>query len=886
MSELKFLNRNGDFVLRGADRTSQLYFPLANEGGMMSSITPTLGGDCKTGQNTWLLAPCSNETLHESRAERSFWLTFANDTPWSVSGQSAAQRAGRAAGDTDETAAVYGGLLWHTLVRESPRRGMKAEVTSFVPAGPDMVELMRVRITNTGRTALTFTPTAAVPLYGRSADNIRDHRHVTSLLQRLTVLENGIRLTPTLTFDERGHRPGQDVYTVLGRSETGSAPVHFLGTVQDYVGLGGSYDMPQALYRPGAAWLHPGDTADGYEMAAVLQWAEVTLAPGESTAFYLALGINCTGADYLSADAFAAALAQTKQWWQDTAAADFTAADDAQAAWLRWVAAQPMLRRICGCSFLPHHDYGRGGRGWRDLWQDSLALLLHDPAATREDLKRYFAGVRADGTNATIIGRAPGEFLADRNNIVRVWMDHGYWPLLTTALYLEQSGDLDFLLEEQPYFCDNRKHRGEQLTAPEPSTMLMQGDTPAQGTILEHLILQNVTAYLDPGPHGNIRLRGADWNDALDMAAENGESVAFTAAYAGNLATLADLCRRLHTAGQTTLLLAPAVAALLQQGAAAQTVEARIAARHDYEQVCENRPAARQALPALTAAEALQTMSDTLKAHLRTHEFVTDGADQVWMNSYYDNDSCPVEGVRGARVRMMLTGQVFSLLSGTADDAQAESIARAADWYLNSPLRGGYCLNTDFGDDIPPLGRQFGFAYGHKENGAVFCHMSVMYAYALYSRGLAERGWKVLQELIDQSLDFDRARIYPGIPEYFDPRGRGMYPYLTGAASWLMLTMLTQVYGVRGENGDLRLEPQLLPEQFAADGTAAVHCRFAGTEVTVTYHNPQGLLPAAYIPARAEMDGATYTEANGKLLIPRTAFAGKPVRFDVFLEQR
>ena len=883
MSKLKFLNRNGDFVLYNADSTTQLYFPLANEGGMMSSITPTLGGDCKTGQNTWLLTPCSNESLHESRAERSFWLTFADAAPWSVSGQSAAQRADRASAQPAETATVYGGLLWHTLVRENPHRGLKAEVTSFAPAGTDTVELMRVRITNTGSQALTFTPTAVVPLYGRSADNIRDHRHVTSLLQRLTILENGVRLTPTLTFDERGHRPGRDVYTVLGRGENGCAPVRFLGTVLDYVGFGGSYDTPEALYLPGAAWLRPGDTVEGYEMAAVLQWPAVTLAPGANMAFYLALGINCPGAEYLSTTAFDTALAVTKHWWQDAAAADFTGADDAQAALLRWIAAQPMLRRICGCSFLPHHDYGRGGRGWRDLWQDSLALLLHDPAATREDLKRYFAGVRADGTNATIIGREPGEFLADRNNIVRVWMDHGYWPLLTTALYLEQSGDLDFLLEEQLYFCDNRKHRGEVLTAPEPSTVLMQGEKPAQGTILEHLILQNVTAYLDPGAHGNIRLRGADWNDALDMAAQNGESVAFTAAYAGNLATLADLCRRLHTAGHTTLLLAPAVADLLVQGAAAKTAKARTAVRRAYEAICEKRTAVRQALPALIAADALQGMSDTLKAHLRAQEFVTDGANQTWMNSYYDNNGCPVEGVHGARVRMMLTGQVFSILSGTADDEQTESIARAADWYLNSPLRGGYCLNTDFGNDIPPLGRQFGFAYGHKENGAVFCHMSVMYAYALYSRGLAENGWKVLQELLTQSLDFDSARIYPGIPEYFDPRGRGMYPYLTGTASWLMLTMLTRVYGVRGENGDLRLAPQLLSEQFDADGTAAAHCRFAGADLTVTYHNPRGLHPNEYTPASAEVNGKAYAAKAGRLVIPRSAFDVKQVSIHVTL---
>jgi len=40
------------------------------------------------------------------------------------------------------------------------------------------------------------------------------------------------------------------------------------------------------------------------------------------------------------------------------------------------VAIQPTLRKIFGCSFLPDFDYGKGGRGWRDLWQDCLGLIL------------------------------------------------------------------------------------------------------------------------------------------------------------------------------------------------------------------------------------------------------------------------------------------------------------------------------------------------------------------------------------------------------------------------------------------------------------------------------------------------------------------------------
>lgn len=98
-----------------------------------------------------------------------------------------------------------------------------------------------------------------------------------------------------------------------------------------------------------------------------------------------------------------------------------------------------MLRRIYGCSFLPHHDYGRGGRGWRDLWQDCLALLLLNPDGVRKMIVDNICGVRLDGTNATIIGSRQGEFLADRNHIVRVWMDHGVWPYLTIDLYIRQT---------------------------------------------------------------------------------------------------------------------------------------------------------------------------------------------------------------------------------------------------------------------------------------------------------------------------------------------------------------------------------------------------------------------------------------------------------------
>ena len=55
-----------------------------------------------------------------------------------------------------------------------------------------------------------------------------------------------------------------------------------------------------------------------------------------------------------------------------------------------------------------------------------------------------------------------------------------------------------------------------------------------------------------------------------------------------------------------------------------------------------------------------------------------------------------------------------------------------------------------------------------------------------------------------------------------------MYHYLTGAASWYLFTMITEVFGVRGVFGNLLVHPKLLAEQFDEAGTASVSVTFAG----------------------------------------------------------
>lgn len=832
MQKIQFLNENGDFTLRNAERYKDVYLPLVNEGGMMSSVTPMLAGDCKSGQDTFLLAPASEESLRSSCESRNFWVCVDGKKPWSVCGQSAYQKAERFSPSEEETV-LTAGLLWQRITRENHELGIKASVLSFVPAGREKTEIMQVAVTNIGSDPLKFQPTAAVPLYGRSADNIRDHRHVTSLLHRAELRTYGIDLTATLTFDERGHQPGRVTYRVWGGDETGAPPQSFIPLARDFVGEG-SWDCPRAVAQPNPEkHMRAGQNAQGGEMAAAMFFPAVMLAPNETRRYQIVLSIDDNPMPYLTPDGVDAAFKKTKEWWQSQAGQKFNLGNKDLNSWLRWTAIQPTLRRICGCSFLPHHDYGRGGRGWRDLWQDSLALILSNPEGEREHLLSYFAGVRTDGTNATIIGTKAGEFKADRNNIPRVWMDHGFWPLLTVSLYLDETGDDEFLLGEQRYFSDMLAWRGEWERTGFPAEEY-------SGTVFEHLLVQLVTAFYDVGEHGNMRLRGADWNDGLDMAVQRGESVAFTAAYAFGFELLAEMSERLERKGHSTYELSTALVELLN------TDEARW---NDYRTkqrsllaYCAKADGGQYKTTIETARVTvrLRQSAEWLRHNINENEWVGDGVDLHWYNSYYDNNGRQVEGLFGETVRMILTGQVFTVLSGTANDDRTRELIRAADWYLFQPQRGGYCLNTDFGEVKLDMGRMFGFAYGNKENGAVFCHMAVMYAYALYARGFVNEGRKVLRQLYRQCSDFSRSETLPGIPEYFDFNGRGMYPYLTGAASWLLLTVQTRAFGVRGFRGDLLLEPKLTSEDFNASGNAEIECTAAGKRLRVRYENPVG----------------------------------------------
>lgn len=887
LKHTQFTDNNGSFSVEHPENTSYLYFPLASEKGLKSCVTPILGGDSKLDQETFLLEPVSSENLHSNRATRNFWLKSDDGRITSITGASDEQESRKFTPD-QEKCILHAGFMWHCLERTSSAPALKLRIVSFVPWNNN-VEIMHIAIQNQSEKVQNLTPYAAIPIYGRSADNLRDHRNVTSMLHRIETEANGITVCPTMSFDERGHRKNHTVYYVYGFSSLGQKPERFYPTVEKFIGEGGSYTHPRAVYESFNG-VPCGTSVAGKEAIGAFAFPEISLDPGQGIQYAILLGadtdrdeIRKIYEEYSSVEKIQAALDETIRYWAEKVNVTFHTGNPDQDMFMKWVCFQPYLRRIYGCSFLPHHDYGRGGRGWRDLWQDCLSLLLMDPQNVGKMIENNYGGVRIDGTNATIIGNGEGNFIADRNNITRVWMDHALWPLITTQLYIDQTGDIDILNRKVPYFKDAQTERGrlrDQLWSSEQGNKQMtQADVIYKGSILEHLLIQQLSAFYEIGEHNIYRLRDADWNDALDMAPDRGESVAFTCAYAGNLRNLARMIRLLEAySGQSETELLYEIQILLGHNRALyDSISRKSEILHKYVKSCRHTISGQRFLISYASlASDLELKAEWLTEHIRNQEWICGQENEGWFNSYYDNHGQAVErySKKPGDVRMMLTGQVFAIMGQVASPQQIRQIVTSADRYLYRKDIGGYRLNTDFQELKFDMGRMFGFAYGEKENGAVFSHMTVMFAYALYQRGFAREGWKALRTLADTALDFDTSHIYPGIPEYFRSDGRGMYHYLTGAASWFMLTMITQVFGVRGEAGNLLMEPKLTAEQFDETGTASVQLTFAGKEFTVTYINSEHKEYGNYITGSAtcnqeylKIDSPNYTMLSRETII-------------------
>jgi cellobiose phosphorylase len=806
------------------------YFPLFNFKGLRSTMSPFWGGDLKLSHHHYATEPTTALDLYHLSMSRNI-IFDVDGEHYFANGQTHLQQ--------EDKVTVEADFLSHKIIRSNDKN--RIEILSYIPLS-DTVELHHIIFTNTSSKTIQLKMTTAIPLYSRSADNIRDHRHVTSLLNQTEVVFSGILNQPTLSFDERGHKKNNHIYSVFAQGENLSIK-GYIPIMDDFM-AGGNTLFPRGLSQLSEV----GCVIQGYEAIGAIQFNPIELKPNQSIDFYVSIGIHedrdltLQSLKHLNKDQFNHGLEEVHAFFdQYLKGLSFEIGDTKMSEALSWVVLQPMLRRYFGNSYLPHHDYGRGGKGWRDLWQDLLALIMMNDSSVTDMLYNNFFGVRIDGSNATIIGDKPGEFKADRNMITRVWSDHGAWPLLTVKMYLDETGDLDFLLRKQGYFQDQFTHYTKK-TRPF-DTPYVKGSTNAmyQGTILEHLLLQNLVGHHNIGAHGFVKLEDADWNDGLDMAHEKGETIAFTHMFANNLRMLADIIEELDV---DQIELFKEIDELFNQ---------HVNLSHFFDQVLsfsgQTHNYSKRYL-----IEHLRKLADHRIDHLTKHAFFNER-----FQSYFDNQGKDVDDQNSIN----LTGQAMALLSHTATPEQAQKVAKTTREKLFKPELGGYQLNTNYHRVLTEMGRAYGFAYGHKENGAVFSHMVMMYTYGLYQYHLVKEGREAWTTLFIRALAKE-SYVFAGIPEYFTDRGIGMYPFLTGSASWFLKLLRTEVFGIQMRYGKLFLEPKLTQNDFIQK-KASITTYLHGSLVEITYINQDMLDVDQYRVHKITMNGKEISQGTAEI---------------------
>lgn len=881
----RFIDELGTFVVEDPHKYN-LYFPLTDKDGrLLCSISPNLAGDIKRDNEHFLMPPASVEDLRSN---------ILNRRDLFIKTDKKTIRASYAYEDILEA-----GFLYHKITKKAG--SLEIEILNFVPFDTP-VEIMRVTLRNKSNKAIKIIPTSFIPLYARAEKSLRDHRHVTSLLNRVYLDKFGLLLKPTMVFDEKGHKANETIYFVLGFEDEGQPPAGQFPTLDYFYGQGDAV-FPDAIeknVRPAQKKL---PEFDGKESCAAFRFKEKRLKKSEEVSYFLIMGIAESEAQIRntfkklnSPEKIRKSFEETKKYWLGyLSGLEFDFKDRDFNNWLSWVKLQPTLRKLFGCSFLPHFDYGKGGRGWRDLWQDALALLILEPEKAKNFIQDNFKGVRIDGSNATIITR-DGQFISDRNRIMRIWMDHGIWPYLTLRLYMNKTGDLDILLKEALYFQDHQYKRAKEIDHYFPHkdyTLRDKNGKIYSGSILEHILVQSLIQFFNVGRHNIIRLESADWNDGLDMAPEHGESVTFSFMYAHNLR---DLCVFLEKLKEKTnkLSILKELTCLLDAKLKPQypDFEYKQKRLNEYLGKVRNLSGEKVSVDIDELILDLKSKAGHLFQWLGKNEWLKEG----FFNGYYDNQGKRVEGkayqtglpvrqaglpVRQAGIRMLLPSQAFAIMSGIATDEQIKKTWLSIKRHLQDKEFGGFRLNTNFNSHHHlDLGRAFGFSYGDKENGAFFNHMVVMLANALYARGFVNEGFEVINSIYKMATH-NRAKIYPLIPEYFNNEGRGLYLYLTGSASWYIYTLLEEILGIKFVLGDIHLTPKL------TDGN------FFGPTIGLKFSLNGKIIHVAYI--RKTTKGKTYKikevyledkkipPQEGKYVIARQALDKKEHAIKVYL---
>lgn len=298
------------------------------------------------------------------------------------------------------------------------------------------------------------------------------------------------------------------------------------------------------------------------------------------------------------------------------------------------------------------------------------------------------------------------------------------------------------------------------------STHIAFADTSETCTLSEHIILA-LDWLLKARDHRGLSLiEQGDWCDPMNMVGYKGKGVSswlsFATAYAIN--TWCDLCEEYDLEIST-------------------------------EKLAEYRL-------------AVATINKATNTHL--------WADN-WFARGITDDNRVFGTQRDTEGQIYLNPQSWAILSGAASFEQQQKMISAVTEQLMTPY-GVMMLAPSYTSMVEDVGRLTQKHPGVSENGSVYNHAAIFYAYSLFQVGQNDLAFDVLKKILPSFDNSDKSgQLAVFVPNYYrgayyqfpEQAGRSSQLFNTGTLAWLYRCLVEELCGLKGGNGVLHVAPKL-----------------------------------------------------------------------------
>lgn len=384
-----------------------------------------------------------------------------------------------------------------------------------------------------------------------------------------------------------------------------------------------------------------------------------------------------------------------------------------------------------------------GATGFRDMAQDTLSLAYFDKRRAREELMKLCNHVYFEGD---VMHWWHGEKHGVRTRI----SDDGLFLAYAVANYVKISGDRQ-ILDETAAYLDS-----PCLAATEESRFEIPKYYEKRESVLMHLERIIERAY-DVGENGLLKIRGGDWNDALNAVGTDsaGESVWLSEFY---IAVLKEMSA-FYDSREKTLFseriksLEKAVLAAYENGRFKRLVTA-------------------------------------------SGEWLGDGKSDV--------------------LKIDAISEAWAALSGISDKNKVDTALTTAKKCLFDKKNGLFLLLAPPFDDKKYYGYISLYPKGVRENGGQYTHGAIWFILALIECGRADEAYEIFKAInpVEKCKDETMVKKYMAEPYVLaadvsscENLGRAGWTWYTGSASWCFKTMLEGFLGVSVKDGNIVIDP-------------------------------------------------------------------------------